>query len=102
MTNEDKALCRQRLSAQTFLLEKLLENYCELVRLQSILNKLRVHEGLLAVDGCFRRNLQRNFTVNLLRKYCTVTEGLEWPGVENMRRDLIEDVEVLKAEFERK
>lgn len=61
-----------------------------------------MHEGLRRIDGCFQRNLQRNFNISLLRKYCPFSENLDWETVENMRKDLIEDVEVLKAEFEKK
>jgi len=48
LTSSEKEICQKKLKVQYELLEKMLENYCNLIQLQSV---LYCHEGFCEINN---------------------------------------------------
>lgn len=66
------------------------------------MNKLQVHENLCRLDCSFERNIQKNFNPEILKKYCPFSEVLDEETIDSMRKDLVQDIEILKQQFSNK
>lgn len=61
-----------------------------------------MHENLCQLDSAFELNLQKFFSSTLLKKYCLFPEVVGEETIESMKKDLIQDIEVLKSQFNEK
>jgi hypothetical protein len=82
-------------------LEKLLQNYCEILKLQSIYNKLITLENLIKVDPGFATPNRKFLNFSTLIKYCNFVFNMDEKTLSHLRIDLMEDVQLLQETHEK-
>lgn len=98
---EDKLKSKNNLKNQLKSLEKLLYNYCEILKLQSVYNKLIIIENLIKVDPGYAIPNRKYLNFSTLIKHCNYVFIMDEKALSHLRIDLMEDVQLLQESRER-
>lgn len=98
VTTEEKHKSEVNLRTQSGLLDILLKNYCELIKMNNLSRKLEVHKELLTKNSKFARNYVR-FDIGKWRKMYDYEQQLDIKSKNTLKANLLQDVNTLKKEI---
>jgi transcription-repair coupling factor (superfamily II helicase) len=84
------------LAVQYGLLDKLVQNYCELLKLQNVVKKLDVHKSLFHKDKRFVLNFVK-FDVEKFKKMYKMLDYVDEKIKNDYRHDLLRDVHTIES-----